>query len=670
MIDINLYIHRIGLFNPKSAVKRLKDFKICGNQDSRHFGRNLLGGICSLAKVILLLALLGPACLPLSPVTAAPGTPPGCCPCLSSSSPSRLSGDPSSELAPRKYFVITGKKETKNFLAKYVNGNRKKGILNLHLNIRSLKNKVPEVKNLIKEHNPDILGLSECELRKIGGQFNETQLKVPGYKILFPKSWSISGVARVVVYVKNNFEHEQVHDLEDEQVQAVWIRGGFKKCKKIYFCHGYREHTNSMGNSLSAQRANLELFLSQWEAPTEHNNATEPNETHICCDTNLDSLDGRWLTSGYSLISLSRLVQSCCSMNNFSRMVKEVTRIQFNNVANTTVISCIDHIYTNSKYRCSAPKVMPFGNSDHDVISYYRYSKEPSAPTRTIRKRSYKNFNVRKYKEDLACIDWTDVMCCDDLDLATEIFTRKLRWVLNVHAPWIIFQQRKSFTPWITENTKKLMIERNQLKQKARDLALRDQGGQVSEEQKGAWAEFKKVRNKINNMKKKDERVYKSNKINEGIDSPAKVWGTAKNFMGWKSVGTPHQLEVQGRLESKAGSIAKIMNNFFVDKVQKIRRSLGRIPHNFQECKNIMFGKRCSLRLQYTSKETVRKLLMKLKSSKSISVDELDNFSVKHAAEFIADPLHHIITLSIMQSKFPESWKFYKLFLSTRNPVN
>ena len=203
----------------------------------------------------------------------------------------------------------------------------------------------------------------------------------------------------------------------------------------------------------------------------------------------------------------------------------------------------------------------------------------------------------------------------------------------------------------------------NQLKQKARDLVLRDQGGQVSEEQKGAWAEFKKVRNKINNMKKKDERVYKSNKINEGIDSPAKVWGTAKNFMGWKSVGTPHQLEVQGRLESKAGSIAKIMNNFFVDKVLKIRRS-------FQECKNIMFGKRCSLRLQYTSKETVRKLLMKLKSSKSISVDELDNFSVKHAAEFIADPLHHIITLSIMQSKFPESWKFYKLFLSTRNPVN
>ena len=36
----------------------------------------------------------------------------------------------------------------------------------------------------------------------------------------------------------------------------------------------------------------------------------------------------------------------------------------------------------------------------------------------------------------------------------------------------------------------------------------------------------------------------------------SKVWTTAKEFMGWKSVGTPHQLEVEGKLESKARNIA------------------------------------------------------------------------------------------------------------------
>ena len=42
-------------------------------------------------------------------------------------------------------------------------------------------------------------------------------------------------------------------------------------------------------------------------------------------------------------------------------------------------------------------------------------------------------------------------------------------------------------------------------------------------------------------------------------------------------------------------------------------------------------------------------------------MDELDNFSVKVAADYIAKPLHHIVTLSIMQQKFPSSWKSSKV---------
>ena len=317
----------------------------------------------------------------------------------------------------------------------------------------------------------------------------------------------MQGYARVIVYVKNNFEHEQLHDLEDEQVQSVWLRGGFKNGKKIYFCHGYREHTSSLGNTLSAQRSNLELFLAQWDAATEHSNPSEPNETHICCDMNLDSLDNRWLRSDYHLVTLSRLVQSCCNVNNFSQLVKDPTRVQYNSVTNTTAISCIDHIYTNTKYRCSPFSVTSFGDSDHDLISYHRYSKEPAAPARTIRKRSYEDFKPDKYKEDLSQVDWTEVLGCNDLDLATEILTRKLRCILNVHAPWIIFQQRKSYTPWLTEETKLLMVNRDQLKQKARDLAIRDHGRQASEEQAAAWKEFKILRNKLTTKRNKMRKL-------------------------------------------------------------------------------------------------------------------------------------------------------------------
>ena len=80
----------------------------------------------------------------------------------------------------------------------------------MHLNIRSVKNKIFEVKNILKEHKPHILGLSECELKKENNQFDESLLKIPGYITLFPKSWTSHGQARVLVYVKKSLDFVQV----------------------------------------------------------------------------------------------------------------------------------------------------------------------------------------------------------------------------------------------------------------------------------------------------------------------------------------------------------------------------------------------------------------------------------------------------------------------------
>ena len=78
---------------------------------------------------------------------------------------------------------------------------------------------------------------------------------------------------------------------------------------------------------------------------------------------------------------------------------------------------------------------------------------------------------------------------------------------------------------------------------------------------------------------------------------------------------------------------------------------------NREVCSNVMKDKRCDLRLQHVSVETIEEIIQNLKNSKSFSVDELDGFSVKLASKFIAAPVHHIVTLSIMEMKFPSIWK-------------
>ena len=232
-----------------------------------------------------------------------------------------------------------------------------------------------EVKKLIKEEKPHILGLSETELNKT--HHSLAALKVPGYDLILPRSWDTNGKARVVIYMKNSLEYDHLPDLEDPCIQSIWVRAGFKNSKKVYFSHQYREHTNTLGSSIAAQRDSLDKMLTQWEAALVHSSPNTPNEVHIAGDMNLDSLGGRWLEADYSLVTLSRMVRDCCYLNNFNQLVDKVTRVQFNKVKGETATSCIDHVYSNAKHRISTIQVISCGTSDHDAIAFTRYSKDP-----------------------------------------------------------------------------------------------------------------------------------------------------------------------------------------------------------------------------------------------------------------------------------------------------
>ena len=85
------------------------------------------------------------------------------------------------------------------------------------------------------------------------------------------------------------------------------------------------------------------------------------------------------------------------------------------------------------------------------------------------------------------------------------------------------------------------------------------------------------------------------------------------------------------------------------------------IAPNFRKCNEIMLGKQCKGSLNFVSLYKVKKLLANLKNSKCASMDSIDSFSIKLSADVIVAPVRHIITLSIMQSKFPSNWKQAKI---------
>ena len=313
------------------------------------------------------------------------------------------------------------------------------------------------------------------------------------------------------------------------------------------------------------------------------------------------------------------MVQQACILGNFVQIVDVPTKFQYNRVSGQTNQSCIDHIYVNCKWRCSDAVVTPFGNSDHDLIGYVRFSKDPPVPARTIRKRSYKHFNTHDFLDQLSKIDWSPVYLSQDIDQAVEIFTSLFKYVLDEHAPWVIYQYRKKFTPWITKETSDLIKERNKAKYEAATLSK--QGKDSSD----AWKNYKTLRNKVNNKLKYEEITYKQKKVKENLHSAADCWKTTKTFMNWNcNAGPPSQLHIKGKLVTKASCLASEMNKFFINKVTLIRNNIQPIPNMFAKCWDIMRGKKCKLSLRFASHDKVLKILKSLKNSRSTSIDELD----------------------------------------------
>ena len=131
--------------------------------------------------------------------------------------------------------------------------------------------------------------------------------------------------------------------------------------------------------------------------------------------------------------------------------------------------------------------------------------------------------------------------------------------------------------------------------------------------------------------------------------------------MNWKCKGTPDQLLKDNILFSKAIDIANIMNKYFIEKVQMLRNKIVTLPLNLEHTRKVMSGKKCKLSFDLVSQKKVLNIMKSLKSSRYPGIDELDSYTLKLAADYVLPCVHHIVTLSLMQRKFPSAFKLAKV---------
>ena len=406
------------------------------------------------------------------------------------------------------------------------NGNISKSFKVTHWNSGSKhwKNKINEIQVILDTRRPDLLIVSEANV------FNTNQdyeLVTPGYVMLKTKAWDTLGHCRLVTLVRNNLQIEMVSGI-------------------------YREHSvllqEQVTDSESLQNARWKIFINQWTT------ANRLGDCIVLGDTNLDFL--KWASPDSINTAITNMVKNGPESEGSCQLITEATRFWPNQRP-----SLIDQVWTNCPQRVISANNVVYGASDHNIIEVMIKFKGKIGGPKVIRKRKIKNWETDLYRKMVNDIDWSQLYESSDVHRSYGIFEEQIRSILDFLAPMFNVQFRNNYKPWVNDDLKKLMQNRDTLRETARHSGLPED-----------WNKYKMSRNKCNMSLKKVKTehlksVYRKLEVERDISSMYKV---TRQQLSLKKGSTPDSFLINGNRVSSPAMMANIEMNTFNNKVKDL----------------------------------------------------------------------------------------------------
>jgi len=101
------------------------------------------------------------------------------------------------------------------------------------------------------------------------------------------------------------------------------------------------------------------------------------------------------------------------------------------------------------------------GISKHDVIFCVLRLVSPRNAPKFISYRDFKNIDFVKLTNDARDVDWLPVLQTDDVNTALQIFNQHIIDLFNQHAPVITKRVTRQPAPWISNEIRRLMADRD-----------------------------------------------------------------------------------------------------------------------------------------------------------------------------------------------------------------
>ena len=179
--------------------------------------------------------------------------------------------------------------------------------------------------------------------------------------------------------------------------------------------------------------------------------------------------------------------------------------------------------------------------------------------------RSYRNYNVCLFKEDLSKLNWEHVYRYENVNVAYVNFYDMFVNVCDKHAPAVTFSSSKKRStpknPWISTGIVKAIRKKHNLYTKYRSSNFNEEYGN----------EYKKYRNMLVTIIKNAKRMYYSDSFSENRNNMRKTWGIIKELISRNDKNKKTKIEQlvicdegTNKAVSSDEGIANELNNYFV----------------------------------------------------------------------------------------------------------
>ena len=310
--------------------------------------------------------------------------------------------------------------------------------------------------------------------------------------------------------------------------------------------------------------------------------------------------------------------------------------------------SCIDHITTTYPARIKDVKTIKTIHSDHCIIHMVRTSKDIFVGPRYTFKRNYKSVDKLSMAWDLNINpDIRESKSIQDPNEIAEKLQYGIRNVLDKHAPKKVIQLKNDKTVKISQNTRKLQYQAKQLQNEAKVT-----------HNPTTWKDYRRIRNLATASLKKDSKDTLSKQLDG--KNPNDKWKAARQMAGTKVTGPPSQLVDQGQTITSPSKMAQTMNNFYINKIKKIREKF--LEPTNDPCgglRSMVEGKNLngSLSIQVPTRWQLSNLISSMKPTKSAGYDDINMKLIKDYYSVLEEPIYHLVKRVIETQTFPQSLK-------------